>query len=149
MEWPTPVSGVPFIELTVCKYDLNSVFHFRGKEDHTIVYQGIGGTHKVHEEVEAKIPGCLIGGVGFEPPEPPFRKKCNSYTQAFMLPVGQNKLAKFPLQEATRAEGKKNIRIQPETLNQPHFINHWHLIADKIQCSYQVWCYRKLLMDSD
>lgn len=25
MEGPTPVSGVPFIELTACKYDLNPV----------------------------------------------------------------------------------------------------------------------------
>lgn len=55
MRWPTPVPCVQFTDLTPYKHDLKSVFHFRGKEKHIIIYQVIGSTHKFHAEVREAV----------------------------------------------------------------------------------------------
>lgn len=54
VEWPTPVPWVQFAELTICKHNLNSVFHFPRKEKHIIIYQAIGSAHKFHAELEQR-----------------------------------------------------------------------------------------------
>lgn len=137
MEGPTPVSGVPFIELTACKYDLNPVLHFRGKEEHTIVYQVIGGTHKIHAEVEAKVPGCLLVVLDLSHLRLLSEKNPTVTPKLLCCLLARINELNFHFKRQEEHKEKK-ITIQPETLNQPHFINHWHLITGKTQCSYQV-----------
>lgn len=53
--WTTPVPWVRFIDLTICKHDLNSTFLSRGEEDHIIIYQVIVNTHEYEAELKAKV----------------------------------------------------------------------------------------------